>query len=375
MLEGRRIVLVLKSFRFGGAERQAMLLARHLAETAGARVFVLGYSAPEERVARMCQETGLPHGTYAARLHGKWYKLLPALAGLTRYLRKLEPDVLISFLNVPNITCGAIWRLTGAHTTIWCQRNEGMDLIGRPIERFAIRNTPCFVANSRVGADVLLEKGARPERVQVIPNAVSLPAPRNSSESWRRRLDAGPAHRVAAMVAHFRPPKDHATLLRAWALVVEEIATPDRPLLLALAGLPGPCFEESRDLARRLGVDGSIRFVGATRDIAGLLGAIDLGVHSSLSEGCPNAVQEFMDAGLPVAATDLPSIRMLLGGSDHLAPKKDAEGLAAAITPLLEDEELRREVGKRNRARVESSFRPEEICRRWDRLISSCLER
>ena len=102
-----------------------------------------------------------------------------------------------------------------------------------------------------------------------------------------------------------------------------------------LAGRPEGRRELLEVLARDLGLGERVRFVGDVDDVAGLLGASDVGVLSSTPlEGCPNAVIESMAAGLPVVGTDIPGVREALGdeGRPFLVAAEDpgAGALASA---------------------------------------------
>jgi glycosyltransferase involved in cell wall biosynthesis len=113
-----------------------------------------------------------------------------------------------------------------------------------------------------------------------------------------------------------------------------------------------------RALAAEPDLAESVRFAGASEVIPDLLTRSAIGVLSSRNEGMPNAVLEYMAAGLPVVATDLPGIRLALGeeASHWLAPEGDAEALAERMLELMRDPALRGECGRRNRARAEAEF-------------------
>jgi glycosyltransferase involved in cell wall biosynthesis len=94
--------------------------------------------------------------------------------------------------------------------------------------------------------------------------------------------------------------------------------------------------------------------VGEVDDVSGLLGACDLAVFSSRSEGLGRGATEPMYVGLPVVGTDVPGIREAVGdvGAAFLAPPGDAAGLADRIVRLAADPELRVQVGRANAALV-----------------------
>jgi glycosyltransferase involved in cell wall biosynthesis len=167
---------------------------------------------------------------------------------------------------------------------------------------------------------------------------------------------------VACMVANLHDNKDHPTLLKAWKRVVESFN--GRRAVLVLAGRHDGAYESLAMLSRELNLNGHVRFAGQVADVPGLLSAADVGVFSSLAEGCPNAVLESMAAGLAVAGTNIDGIRSVLGpsGLQFLSSPKDDEALAAAILKLANDADLRVTIGAANRKRVKEKYAAERMC-------------
>jgi len=177
------------------------------------------------------------------------------------------------------------------------------------------------------------------------------------------------------MVANLTIYKDHLTLLKAWRLVVDRLSSRGRRAVLVLAGR----FEETHaaleQLGAELGLRQSLAFLGGVADISGLLRAVDLGVFSSRSEGCPNGILECMAAGLAVVATEIPGIREAVGpdGDRFLAPPGDAGALATQIVRLALKPELRAQVGELSRGRIQAEFSPSQSCRKTSEIISGQL--
>jgi glycosyltransferase involved in cell wall biosynthesis len=62
-------------------------------------------------------------------------------------------------------------------------------------------------------------------------------------------------------------------------------------------------------LAKKLGINEKVRFLGSRNDIPRLLKASDCFILSSRREGLPGVVLEAVASGIPVVATDLPGVR------------------------------------------------------------------
>jgi glycosyltransferase involved in cell wall biosynthesis len=105
-------------------------------------------------------------------------------------------------------------------------------------------------------------------------------------------------------------------------------------------------------------------FLGRRNDVPEILASCDIAVLPSLAEGLPNAVLEYLAAGLPVVASALGGNLEVIedGVTGFLVPPEDAGALAGALLRLLEDEELARLLGKAGREHVSSRFS-------FDRLV------
>lgn len=359
VLAGRRFTFVLAWATFGGAERQVFHLARYLRQR-GATVDVCALTDRDGESQERFGEAGIPWQP----LPFKWPRYgraakTAALISFAWRLRARSPDVLMPYCSRPNILCGLTWRLAGASTRVWHQQDVNpVTRFSASLVRRAANSTPVLVSNSEHGIDHLVESTGVPrERVFCTPNVLELPSPVATRAEWLARLGAGEGDFVAAMVAHLRPGKDVATLLRAWVEVRDALAASGRGAVLAVGGT-GPTEAQAKATAFDLGLSGSVRFLGHVGDVAGLLAACDTGVLSSLREGCPTFALEAMAAGRPVVGTNIPGMREAVGpdGYDHLVPIGDADALAAALVRVADDPEGSRRLGARNMRRIEERF-------------------
>jgi glycosyltransferase involved in cell wall biosynthesis len=365
-LEGLRVVVVLKWAGLGGAERQALLLARHLKEVVGAVVEVRALNDAEGRARELFRQSGIPWVARRGRWRGSPPRTLARLARAAAFLRSARPDVLLPYCDVPNVVCGLVWRSTGARICVWNQRDTLRFTLGERLVRRALRSTPVILSNSEHGAGFVAAHGAARERVRVIPNGVDLPPATATRAEWRRALAVDDSQLVVLSLSHFYERKDHETLLAAWQRALARADGNRASLVLVLAGRPEGRREVLEALARDLGVADRVRFAGDVEDVAGLLQASDLSVLSSPdlgAEGCSNAILESMAAGLPVVGTDVPGVRDALGTDqrEFLVPIGDADALAEALSRLCEDGALRRAVGERNAERQRRFYGSERM--------------
>lgn len=375
MLNGRRIIFVLGNLELGGAERQALILARYLSEHEQAIIEVWGFNKSGP-VAEICDRYGFAWRVVPYPFNGTPSSQRSALVRVCRSLRWAKPDLILPYTFGPNVVCGLVWKWTGARSCVWNQRDEGLVPWGSSSARRAAQATPRFVSNCEAGAKFLIEKlGVEPETVTVIPNGVETVAAEMDRSAWRERLEVDERAFVACMVANLHLNKDHATLLRAWRKVVTEFAAKRRSALLVLAGRHDGAYESLASLVSELRIDDHVRFAGPVSDVRGLLSAADISVFSSRSEGCPNAVLESMAAGLPVAGSDIKGIRDVVGsgGVQFLAPAGDADLLAEVLLKLAKNPELCTRIGLENSARVNEKYDSLRMCRETAALLSELL--
>lgn len=363
---GGNIIFLLPSLELGGAERQALLLARFLQAEVKAHVTIWGLERPG-RVLDICKEFGLACELVPFVATGNYVRDLAGMLRFTMKLRCARPDVLIPYTLIPNILCGLVWKFSSAHQCIWNQRDEGFNLRKDIFyHRWAVHNTPLFIANSSRGKDVLVNDfSVDPEKIELVRNGIELRPPDHDRIWWRKHLSLQVDEFVACMVANLHKYKDHLTLIKAWRKVVDVLSSEGINSHLVLAGR----YDGTEDLIRAeittLGLQRHTTLLGKVDDISGLLGAVDIGVFSSKSEGCPNGVLECMLAGIPVVATDIPGVLDAVGpsGGKWLVGPGDAEGFAQHIIALARNKEnIRQTIGISNRERVEKVFSPKQMC-------------
>lgn len=379
-LAGKKIIIILGSLNLGGAERQALLLARHLSDVVKVDVEVWGYGRPG-LASEICNEAGIRWRSisfewFNRRKVRKVARNLKNLLCFALQLRLAKPDVLLPYYMLPNVSCGLVWRLAGISLCVWNQRDEGRLRMSRWAENLAVRLTPLFVSNSAHALDFLIkELYVPPKHIHVIKNGITLSHPQAASNSWRSRLGIEPDTFVACMVANLHSYKDHITLLKAWKLVIKELRKKKKSGVLLLAGRFDNMGVELKALAFDLELGNTVRFLGQVKDMPGLLQIVDLGVFSSIKEGCPNGILECMATGLPVVATDIPGIREAVGqdGSPYLASPGDVKALASQIVKLASDSNLRASLGEQFKKRIEAEFSPQKMCSEMVNLIARGL--
>ncbi len=157
-----------------------------------------------------------------------------------------------------------------------------------------------------------------------------------------------------AMVARLEQHKDQPTLIRAMALLRDQ----GQPLQLWLIG-EGSSRPDLEALIAALDLADQVMLLGSRRDIAALLGLLDLFVFSARpDEGFGIALAEAMAAGVPIVASDVGACRELLDGGrcGLLVKPGDPAALAEGIKEVLVNQDAARRRANSAKQRALQAF-------------------
>lgn len=215
-------------------------------------------------------------------------------------------------------------------------------------------------------ARLAVERGAAPDHVHLINNAVKPPAVR--AAPFAR---AGEPIRIVA-AGRLHPKKGFDVLIRA----VGKLRSWDLDVVCEIAGEGGE-RDELEALIRDLDLAPCVKLVGWTGDVAGFLATGDLCAFPSHQEGFPLVLMEAMAVGLPVAASEIDGVVEILkdGVNGRLVPEDDADRLAEALGELIGDPAEARRLGEAARTLVLEDYGPAQLARRLEAALDGMLSR
>jgi L-malate glycosyltransferase len=210
--------------------------------------------------------------------------------------------------------------------------------------------------------------GLNPGRVRHIPNGVDAAALAQQARQpfgLRRHVD----ERLFGTLAALRPEKNLERLLRIAALLPDAI-----PWRLAIAG-EGPQRAALEASARELGLAERVAFTGFVDRPGSVLGELDVYVLTSDTEQMPIAVLEAMALGLPVLATDVGDLRLMLPPTSRdacLFGRDQEPAFTAHLAALLTAPDECRRLGALNRAKA-AEFTLQAMVARHERLLRDLI--
>ncbi|MGA7732264.1 MAG: glycosyltransferase family 4 protein, partial [Chloroflexia bacterium] len=247
---------------------------------------------------------------------------------------------------------GALARMSGGKLLFGC---HGKDFW--PGDRFFVRFADGSVAASKFNAGQVHERyGIEPV---VVYNGVDLDLFKPEGED-----DAAVLAAYGLSVTPERPALLYASRLVRWKggeYLVQALPMLDPPGTQLWVAGEGEYEDELRALARRLGVEDRIRWLGRVEQskLAALYRSCSTLVAASfVNETFGMALCEAMACGAPVVASDFGGFREVVvdGETGLLARPQDPEDLAAKINTLLADPGMARRMGEAGRKRVHALF-------------------
>jgi len=217
-----------------------------------------------------------------------------------------------------------------------------------------------IIAISENVALSLRESSVNFDRLVTIRSAVDTDAVAVKTDrgAWLREFDLAEDAVVAIIVAQLIERKGHRFMLDAMPAICR--ATPDFQLIIFGKG---PLETALREQAAQLGVADHVQFAGFRSDVDKMLGHADMLIHPALKEGLGVSMLKAAAAGLPVVAFDVAGAReaIVTDKTGLLARCGDTNALLQAVTHLIENPSVRKQLGAAGLARMRESFSIDEM--------------
>ena len=218
-------------------------------------------------------------------------------------------------------------------------------LLWYPFEKWLSRYTSVLVTINKMDYALACEK-FKLDSVKYIPGVgLDLSQFQNSDATTDLRAEFGlsPDSKIAISVGELNKNKNQQVIIRAIAHLK------DPNIHYFLAG-NGPLKDNLVALAKELGVENNVHFLGYRRDVPSLLKNADVYAFPSFREGLGMASLEAMSLGLPIVTSNRHGINDYSehGKTGFKYDPNDHEGFADGIKRIVYDDELKREMGKYN---------------------------
>lgn len=363
-----KIVLFIDSLTSGGAQRQLTCLARLLTGQ-GHDVSVLVYYDKAFFQAVLDQKPKIPVHLL------KWSGQFSRLFEVWKFMRRERPQLVISFLHVPNFLSSLVRICGGGFNLIVSERDNDLKAPNLRVKcRLWMHRAADFVVpNSHAQAAYLNHYAPfLKAKLSVISNCVDLdflaatPAVEKTGDCDCLKL---------VILARIEEQKNGLRL--AQALCAYEKTRGDLPRIdvdwygrenHAAQGVRSAIEEQ----LRRSGNPNGIRFHDTVKDVGAVYRLADALCLPSLHEGCANVICEAMASGLPVLASDAGDNAYLVedGSNGFIFDGLSVESIVNTFRNFVYMTDAQRlEFGRSSRLRAEEMLSKERFVQEWNELI------
>jgi glycosyltransferase involved in cell wall biosynthesis len=335
MAEPLRVLFVIGGLGRGGSERQLMqLIATAHPDRMRAAVLTLS-TACDPGHAALLRELGVELIQLSPAPVPRPLRPAIAVPRVIAAVRRVRPDAIYAWLEEASATAAPAARtlrvpLLVARRSVCGSAAEALAAYRVPI-RLAERQARIVTGNSQAVIEQAEARGIAGERLRLVPNGHPPVEPLPHREE-------GPV--TLGYLANYRPEKGHERFLAALELI--DAAAPWRADLAGDGEMRGDIESSitARGLADRVAARGQVT------DVRRFWEKHDVAVLLSDDEGSPNVLIEAAMLGRPLVGTDGGGTREVVPPDGGLLVPHDAPAIAAALTRLIDDTELRRKLGE-----------------------------
>lgn len=362
-----KLLMVIPTLDQSGAEKQFCLLAEGLIQR-GIDVDVIALTRGGPLAERLEQA-----GISVTILNKRFRFDAGVLLRLRKLIQAKQPDIVLSYLFAANTAVRlAVSSLKGKRPKVLISErcvDSWKSGWQRYLDRRLQSRTDALIANSNSVGKYYEAQGFPSEKIQVVPNGVTVPAePDIDREEFCQMANVPYDAQLIGFVGRLAPQKRLKDLL--WAIQMLRLSHPKAYLLIIGEG---PQRDELEEYARKTEADAHTRFLGHRSDAGSLLHLIDVFWLASEFEGMSNSLMEAMACGKPAVVSDIPANRELIehGKDGYIANLGDATGFTQYSGRLLDDQELAQRLGKAAQEKILTNFSVEKLIDRTCEIIHS----
>tara|TARA_R110002033_G_scaffold9794_6_gene32054 strand:+ start:76 stop:1221 length:1146 start_codon:yes stop_codon:yes gene_type:complete len=370
-----KILHLHSTFNLGGKEARAVRLMNHFGSAAH---HVILSAEPDSLSARDAIDSGIKV---------EFPKNAPSLAGkpalkryreFVTYFRQFDLILSYNWGSMDGVMARTLFSRVGGlppliHHEDGFNEDEQEKLNWKRnwFRKFALGDSLALVVPSDQLARIAKNVWKQPEqKIQRIPNGIDVQ--RFTKKPQRGTLPGFTKREgevVVGTVAGLRAIKNLPRLVRACAAAGDNVR-------LVIVG-EGPEKEAILAEAARVGLGDRLLMPGFLADPARYIGLFDIFALSSDSEQFPISLIEAMAAGLPVAATDVGDIKLMVSQANQgfIKPLADESKFQESLTTLVQHQQLREDLGMQNRLKAQAEFNESKMLGRYALLYGHALGR
>ncbi len=228
-------------------------------------------------------------------------------------------------------------------------------------ERWAARRVDALVCMTEAVRAHCTRHGVHGRTTHVVYDALdeSAFAPQRAAAAVRAELGITNGSPCVGVVGNIQEWKGQAVLVEAMGRIIERVPKAHAFIIGGVHRAGTAYSEQLQQRVRELHLDRALSSTGFRADVADVMNALDVVVHTSVRpEPFGRVILEGMLLGKPVVASAAGGVPELIhdGETGFLTPPGDAASLANRLIPLLQDAAMRERIGRQAQAWAREQF-------------------
>lgn len=349
-----QIGICVKNLTSGGAEKQAVLLANTLVpEHSVAFIIVNGEKVHEKYLKMLSPKVKVVRFEGSRRTRSKLYH---------DYVKAGSLDIIFSYLTAANYYSMRAARGTTTKVVSGI-RNSKLPLMKHIADALMNRwGVVASVSNCESGKRHFAKTGFKEWKIECIPNCF------DPIDEYKKRPERDTVNVIT--VGRFVAQKDYYTAIKS----ISRAALECKQLRFTIIGY-GELEEKLRNWVKEEGIEDITTIHINSNQIAEELRNADIYLSTSLFEGLSNSIMEGMNADLPIVATAVGDNDKLVKAevNGYITSTGDYKSIAKHIVRLVNDSELRQQMGLKSKELLKANFTKELFAQRYNELITKLL--
>jgi glycosyltransferase involved in cell wall biosynthesis len=302
---------------------------------------------------------------------------LQSVAAISQIIDQHSIDVVHAHLGRDYLVA-AMARRRAPRAKLVLTRHHYLPLKKNALYRWLLQDVSAVIAVSDPVRESIIERlSLPPGRVHTVPNWIDPARFRPIDRDAARGLFRLRSSIVVACIGQITPAKGQEEFIRAAARIAQ-MRSDVEFIIAGEENDPNEAFtSDLKRLARTLGIESRVNFLGYVRHIPELLSAVDVVVVPSWDEGFSLVTIEAMAARRAVLASRTGGITSII--EDNLTgllfPPRDLKLLSEKLLWLLSDAPLRDRLAAQAQREVYARFGRDQIIDRIEALYFEILER
>jgi glycosyltransferase involved in cell wall biosynthesis len=346
------ICILTNTLLSGGAEKQAVLLAKSLAINYNIFLVVIYGDQIEKENIIPLQNTNVQVLALKGNLVFKTIKLY-------RIFQKNNIELVFAFLATANLLAGVIgsiakvrYKVGGMRSAIIPKRKI---FINKLLQNYINNYT---IYNNYSALEFTSQRGFDNSRVRVLENGIEL---------YDHYLRRKPKDTIEILsVGRFDASKDYETALKC----ISKILRNKDNITFNLVGW-GKLEKQIEEWIKTLGLERNVKVIIKPKNLYELYQSADIFLQTSIFEGLSNTIMEAMNYSLPVVCTNVGDNARLIQNnySGFVISPGEVQNITEKLLQLIDNYELRISMGYNSYCHLKSSYSMDIFTKKYLRFI------